>query len=83
MRNSLIKTSMLLATLVLVIATTVIPAMAMDTTLSVMPATGGMGTYIFTFVGVLVMACAIIFFMNRKNKDDDEDEEEEEEETEE
>ena len=52
--------------------------MAMETTLSVMPDTGGIGTYIFTFVGVLVMACAIIFFMNRKNKDEDEEDDEEE-----
>lgn len=76
MRNRFTKLALIMATLVLVLAVTVIPAMAMETTLSVMPDTGGIGTYIFTFVGVLVMACAIIFFMNRRNKDDDEDEEE-------
>ena len=76
MRNRFSKLALIVATLVFVLAVTVIPAMAMETTLSVMPDTGGIGTYIFTFVGVLVMACAIIFFMNRRNKDDDEDEEE-------
>ena len=77
MRNRFTKLALIMATLLLVLAVTVIPAMAMETTLSVMPNTGGIGTYIFTFVGVLVMACAIIFFMNRRNKDDDEEDEEE------
>lgn len=38
-----------------------------NTTLSQLPSTGGMGTYIFTIVGVVLMACAVAaFFMNRR-----------------
>ena len=38
-----------------------------NTKLGELPSTGGMGTYLFTIVGVVLMACAAgAFFMSRK-----------------
>jgi LPXTG-motif cell wall-anchored protein len=40
-----------------------------NTTLGALPATGGMGTYIFTIVGVCIMVCAAgLYFVNRKRR---------------
>lgn len=42
-----------------------------DTKLSQLPSTGGMGTYIFTIVGVVLMACAAgAFFMSRRKTEE-------------
>ena len=47
-------------------ATTGTASMA-DTKLSALPSTGGMGTYLFTVVGVVLMACAAgAFFVSRR-----------------
>jgi LPXTG-motif cell wall-anchored protein len=40
-----------------------------NTKLGALPATGGMGTYIFTIVGVCIMVCAAgLYFVNRKRR---------------
>jgi LPXTG-motif cell wall-anchored protein len=40
-----------------------------NTKLGSLPATGGMGTYIFTIVGVCIMVCAAgLYFVNRKRR---------------
>lgn len=39
-----------------------------DTKLSNLPSTGGIGTYVFTITGIVIMAVAVaLFFMKRKN----------------
>ena len=40
-----------------------------DTKLSALPSTGGMGTYLFTVVGVVLMACAAGAFMVSRKKE--------------
>ena len=43
-----------------------------DTKLSALPSTGGMGTYLFTIVGVVLMACAAgAFFISRKKSSEE------------
>lgn len=42
-------------------------AKMLDTKLSALPSTGGMGTYLFTIVGVVLMTCAAgAFFVSRR-----------------
>ena len=42
-----------------------------NTTMGTLPSTGGMGTYIFTIVGVVLMACAAgAFFMSRRKTEE-------------
>lgn len=50
---------------------TLVEAPVPNTTLSQLPSTGGMGTYIFTIVGVVLMACAAgAFFMSRRKTEE-------------
>lgn len=44
-----------------------VPTSLKDTKLSALPSTGGMGTYLFTIVGVVLMTCAAgAFFVSRR-----------------
>ena len=44
-----------------------VPTSLKDTKLSALPSTGGMGTYLFTIIGVVVMAGAAgAFFISRR-----------------
>lgn len=44
------------------------PSVIQNTKLSNLPSTGGIGTYVFTITGIVIMAVAVaLFFMKRKN----------------